>query len=424
MGSFHVGAPSWFHIGCGGGLLADDATGWLSAQQRPACRRYLRAVACGDMMRLLAVATALVAVTPAGFAPAAPAVAPGRVLSSVSCARVRSCWAVGDRTASGVTRALIEHWNGRRWSFTASPGVAGSADTFLSGVSCPGRLNCWAVGGAALGATRQEPIAEHWNGRKWSLSVLPEPAGLAADRLAGIWCPGATRCWAVGSAAHRAGAALRPLAEHWTGKKWSVVPARVSGGFTDLVAVFCRHDTNCWAVGAKGVGGGAPGGLAEHWNGHRWSVAATPSAAATLFGIWCGLAPDCFATGYSSFPTVIAERWNGRTWSLTPTSPRPFEIVGSLQAVSCATSTTCFAVGVQGEANPQTLIERWQRSRWVKVKSPNPAGATAPALRAVSCLSPKACWAVGLRAKLNTPGPASTLAEHWNGRRWSIVPTP
>jgi hypothetical protein len=95
-----------------------------------------------------------------------------------------------------------------------------------------------------------------------------------------------------------------------------------------------------------------------------------------------------------------------------------------LLMVAASPSTSCFAVGVQGLANPQTLIERWERSRWVQVKSPNPAGATAPALRAVFCLSPKGCWAVGLSTKLNLTGPASTLAEHWNGRSWSIVRTP
>lgn len=315
---------------------------------------------------------------------------------------------------------MIERWNGRRWSLTASPSVAGSADSFLSGVSCSARLNCWAVGGAALGSAKQEPIAEHWNGRKWSLTVLPEPAGLAADGLASVWCPGATRCWAAGSAGRRVGAALRPLAEHWTGKKWSVVATRASGGFSNLSGVFCRRDTNCWAVGARGVGGGVESGLAEHWNGRRWSVAATPSTGGGLRGVWCQ-GTDCFATGNSGFPTVIAERWNGRRWSLTPTSPPTFEYVGTLLGVSCATPTSCFTVGVQGLANPQTLIERWRGSRWVKVNSPNPAGATAPALRAVFCLSPGACWAVGASAKQNF---TSTLAEYWNGRRWSIVRTP
>ncbi len=352
--------------------------------------------------------------------PAKPAAAvSSRALTGVTCPRTTSCWAVGDQTTAGVTRTLSEQWNGTRWSTKASPSVAGSAGTFLHGVSCSTRLNCWAIGSAKLGSTKQRPIAEHWNGRKWSLRLLPEPAGMVADDLWGVWWHAATQCWAVGAAARQAGGgAERPLAEHWTGKKWSVVPTRASGGFSNLLAVDCRLNTSCWAVGA-GSAAGAGGGLAEHWNGRRWSVAATPSTGGGLAGVWCpGL--RCLATGNSGFPTAIAERWNGRKWSLTPIPPLPPGALSTLPGVSCATSISCFAVGF---ANVQTLVEHWQGSKWVRVKSPNPAGAGSAALHAVFCMSPKACWAVGESDGQASASPASALAEHWNGRRWSIVPT-
>ena len=376
------------------------------------------------MMRLFAVPVALLAVIVAIATPTEAAATPSgrgatatpsaRVLSGVTCPRITSCWAVGYQTESGATRTLIEHWNGRKWSLTASPSVARSADTSLSGVSCSARLNCWAVGAATLGSAKQEPIAEHWKGRKWSLTVLPEPAGLGADGLQGVSCLSAARCWAVGSAAPQvAGAAARPLAEHWTGKKWSVVHTRASGGFSVLAGVFCRRDTYCWAVGA-----GAVGALVERWNGRRWSVAATLPTGGGLSGVWCPRA-DCFATGNGGYPSAIAARWNGRKWSLTPTASLPQGATSTLPAVSCATSVNCFAVG---NANGRTLIERWRGSKWVKAKSPNPARASYAFLTAVSCLSPKACWAVGASAK--SAGPQSTLAEHWNGRRWSIVRMP
>jgi hypothetical protein len=40
------------------------------------------------------------------------------------------------------------------------------------------------------------------------------------------------------------------------------------------------------------------------------------------------------------------------------------------------------------------------------------------------CLSQGACWAVGASTKQGSTSPDSTLAAHWNGTRWSIVPTP
>lgn len=379
------------------------------------------------MMRFFVLPVALLAavITAAAAQPAEATVVPSargvaatpsaRVLYDVTCTRSTSCWAVGYQTKSGKTRTLIEHWNGSKWSLTASPSVAKSPDTFLRRVSCSARLSCWAVGGATLGSTKQEPIAERWNGRKWSLSVLPEPAGLPADTLAGVSCLSASRCWAAGSAAQDIGAAaLRPLAEHWTGKKWSVVPARASGSYSELIGVFCRRDTYCWAVGS-----GAVGSLIERWNGRRWSVAASLPTGGGLASVVCS-GTDCFATGNGGYPSAIAARWNGRKWSLTPTASLPEGTTSVLPGVSCVKSDSCFAVG---SANVQTLIERWQGSKWVKIKSPNPARQFQSFLIAVSCLSQKACWAVG--GSINSTGTAeSTLAEHWNGKRWSIVATP
>jgi hypothetical protein len=339
-------------------------------------------------------------------APAESAAMPnGRGFNGVACPRVTSCWAVGDQTASGVTGTLIEHWNGRRWSLTRSPSAAGSADTSLGGVSCSARLDCWAVGSAMLGSTRQEPIAEHWNGRRWSLTVLPEPAGLATDDLSSVWCTRGGRCWAVGTSARRVGGAFQPLAEHWTGKKWSVVATRAPGGFSGLFGVFCRRDTNCWAVGSGGVRA-----LAEHWNGRRWSVVATPFSAPGLSSVWCP-GTVCIATGTGGFPSAIAERWNGRKWSLTRTAPLPPGTVSGLPGVSCTTSVNCFAGGF---ANRKALIEHWQGSKWVRVKITNPAGVKSAVLVAVFCSSKASCWVVGRTNQGFTN--EGTLAEHWNGR--------
>jgi hypothetical protein len=46
------------------------------------------------------------------------------------------------------------------------------------------------------------------------------------------------------------------------------------------------------------------------------------------------------------------------------------------------------------------------------------------ALYSVFYLSRKACWAVGVSSKQEFTGPNASLAEHWNGTRWTIVATP
>ena len=68
-------------------------------------------------------------------------------LTSVSCASLRACVAVGNASAGNVTNggALIESWNGTRWSIVPSH-ITRKAATVLYGVSCPSATMCMATG--------------------------------------------------------------------------------------------------------------------------------------------------------------------------------------------------------------------------------------------------------------------------------------
>jgi len=70
-----------------------------------------------------------------------------------------------------VNQAL--HWNGRHWSYVATPNPAGSEsldNNELYQVRCTSSTNCWAVGAKQpyLGTQTDEIL--HWNGKKWSIS--------------------------------------------------------------------------------------------------------------------------------------------------------------------------------------------------------------------------------------------------------------
>src|SRR5262249_15991512 len=54
---------------------------------------------------------------------------------------------------------------------------------------------------------------------------------------------------------------------------------------------------------------------------------------------------------------------------------------------------------------------------WTVVPTPNPAGGGQNILNAIAMVSPSDGWAVG-------EGQYESLAEHWNGSVWSIVPSP
>ena len=69
-----------------------------------------------------------------------------------------------------------------------------------------------------------------------------------------------------------------------------------------------------------------------------------------------------------------------------------------------------------------TLAERWNGAKWSIVPSPNPHVNTI-VFDGVSCTSTSNCSAVGYYdvPKLGT---SDTLVEHWDGKTWKIVASP
>jgi len=97
----------------------------------------------------------------------------------------------------------------------------------------------------------------------------------------------------------------------------------------------------------------------------------------------------------------------------TPTGPGWSVInqpsAGFLHAVTCVLSSDCWAVGYDGSGT--TLAEHWDGASWSIVPSPNPGSGGPWYFDSVTCVSSSDCWAVG---------PA--LIEHWDGTLWQIVP--
>jgi hypothetical protein len=217
---------------------------------------------------------------------------------------------------------------------------------------------------------------------------------------------------------------------------WSVVPSPDrSTGENQLGGVSCVSASACTAVGFYASTAATGGGLIESWNGTKWSLVPSPnpgqSTSAALNGVSCVSASACTAVGAYTTPAraakTLAESWNGTKWSLVP-SPNPGQSASAaLGSVSCLTTRACVAVGGYhaGPTGPEkTLAESWNGTKWSVVPSPNPGLASGDkALYAVSCVSASACTAVGHYVSNNT-GTVKGLIESWNGTRWSVVPSP
>lgn len=113
-----------------------------------------------------------------------------------------------------------------------------------------------------------------------------------------------------------------------------------------------------------------------------------------------------------------------RGWSIEPT-PNPPGLSSSLTGVSCATTKACVAVGTtfRAETSSQlTLAEVWNGAKWSVTRTVNPANATSAQLNGVSCVTATLCIAGG--SYTNSAGVQKTLIERFNGRAWTVLQSP
>ncbi len=359
-------------------------------------------------------------------------------LTGVSCSSAAACMAVG----SGFGGPLTERWNGVRWVVVPAPSprpvpVPGSGE--LTGVSCTAPADCTAVGSELTTAfTAQAPIAEHWDGSRWTAQRIPNPVYVGdGSELSAVACTSGRACTAVGV---RGSGVSATLAERWTGRRWVVQPTpnpgandTSPGNDTGLAGVACTSARWCTAAGLHITPRGLLLTLAEHWNGTRWERQHTPSppvgpgvGGGVLNAIGCSSAAACTAVGAGEIVPPVLERWNGATWVMQHSPRVRHPGPGELTSVSCPAAAVCLAAGDTGGSDTNfsahALAERWTGKVWVSQRLPEPPGTTDSYLNGISCSSPVACTAVGV--SFNSSSRGLILAERWNGKTWAIQKTP
>ncbi len=278
----------------------------------------------------------------------------------------------------------------------------------------------------------------------WSIvpSPSPSPAPSLGNTLYAVSCVTATDCFAVGATdTYIHGAGAKTLVERSDGTSWSVVasPNSATALGSELNGVSCVSATECVAVGDTYTNPNPPYGgtqtetLVEQWDGISWSIVANPNplitkGGASLQAVSCSTATSCFAVGSYATPPIkgyivghtLVERWDGTSWSIVPSpngASRQRQYVPSdLSSVSCPTVQFCVAVGPASNsyAHGVAFVQRWNGTRWLNDPTAVPAD-----LWAVSCPTATSCLAVGTTAPVGGSG----SAERWDGTRWSTVPT-
>ncbi len=275
-------------------------------------------------------------------------------LFAVDASSATDVWGVGYWLVDAFTeRTLAEHWDGTKWSIVSTPNV-GQESNALNGVAAVSPTDAWAVGIAnSANIDVGHALVEHWDGAKWSVVRTPNP-GTGKSELLAVTATSATDVWAVGE--HDG----HTLVEHWNGATWSIMPSPDGAfGSSALDAVSASSPTDVWAVGGSGQRT-----LSMHWDGATWSVVNSPNGSLSeteLTGVVSLGAADVWAVGYTANELTVTFRtftahWDGASWTVVA-SPNPSPEYDYLEAVDAVpgAGTTVWAAGA---ADIDTLIMR------------------------------------------------------------------
>jgi hypothetical protein len=323
-----------------------------------------------------------------------------------------------------------------------APNPSAASDR-LNGVAARTGTDAWAVGsftGPDADADGQQMLTARWDGTQWQ--KVPAPAVLHQDEtLNAVSASSADEAWAVGVTRVVSAAARSPLAIHWNGAAWTIVPVPNTTGSAKSMfnGVATFGPGNAWAVG-RGKDAHA---LVEHWDGASWTVAPVPTPAvppgwtfvsATLTGISARSATDIWAVGsatankgVSTQTRTLALHYDGTSWKITPTPTDAAVTINTvLNGVTAVAANDVWSVGkastINGTTVPNALvIQHWNGTAWSSVTTPAFQGG----LTGVAARSATDVWAVGSFFDNSGTTPAGgTLTMHWNGSAWSKVDSP
>ncbi len=294
------------------------------------------------------------------------------------------------------------------WRILPSPNL-GSIDNHLQEVSCVNNLRCVAVGYNEDPSTfLRRPVAMTLSGGKWRLVSVPT-RGTDVNNLWNVSCVSSTRCVAVGSYYNIASGYYKTLIATYNGSTWKLSPSQNRPNVHNyLFGVDCVDATHCVAVGRTYDPDPLPGtsrSLVLTLDGSSWKMPRTPERAGVnnlLADVSCGDASHCKAVGYTidntgaDVQTLVLSR-SGASWTIDTSIDRA-AASNVLRDVSCATPTTCVAVGAS-DADPtafaeQSLVETYDSGTWTLATSPDRAGFDNH-LWAVSCSNAANCVAAG-----------------------------
>jgi hypothetical protein len=201
------------------------------------------------------------------------------------------------------------------------------------------------------------------------------------------------------------------------------VPNPPGASNAGLFGISCPMVAGCVAVGYATPS--PAGALVETYTGGSWTPTAFRQGLPfpTLNAVWCASMTSCVAVGAAGELTSngaqpLVETLSHGTW--TPTSPPLPDtgITGSLDAISCVTAQWCVAAGFLRDSQDNTygLFEVLSNGTWIPEAGPTPSPSTQSGIRSVQCFTTTSCDAVGFYGDLSS---SNGLLETLSGHTWA-----
>ena len=311
----------------------------------------------------------------------------------ISCASASVCFAVG--AASGTTPWYAKFLASGSWGavntfFKTLDGgqtwVPSNSD--MISINCTSSSQCVEVGDGGRIRTTSD------SGTTWSDVASPFNKALTQVR-----CPSASTCYAIGDR----GTALKSTDG---GASWAYLPS-IDGN--PLYGLDCPSESVCYATDIYAhIIKTSDGGASWTWQstpvttpGLAVPGSGGPNPFAGLFGISCPSTSTCVAVGgfppVGTDPPIVTTTDGGATWTLRTSNSGSGNY---LNAVTCVSTTQCWAVGRGG-----SIVTTSNLTTWTKVTS-----GTTNMLGGITCVGASFCLATGQNGTVDT----------FNGSTWTV----
>lgn len=233
---------------------------------------------------------------------------PGDGLDDLVATGPNDAWAVGTGPCCGRDQREILHWDGSQWrAVTPPPAPAKASYPYLRTVAASSPTDVWMFGSD----NNSRVFGHHWDGVTWQTTEFGQDV-VIRDAVA----LGPRDVWFVGTTGLATGE--KPIAEHYDGDRWTTFDLP---GDPETISAVASDDI--W------VAGQANGDAATmHWDGRQWETSplpkpSVPSGVRVVANDILATGPDevwasAMLTENGLYPGVVLWHRSGGSWQQVP----------------------------------------------------------------------------------------------------------